>query len=122
MLVLIDLKLYGDNIFKKTGIDREGTGRHKKTRYFSGKQGISAGTGPRAGLGLLDKLRRERRRGRCSFFAPRTPQERRQRGRAYHSPGAGKALYIKAYKAGGPLHPPRKSQQQTKEGGLYGPW
>lgn len=42
---------------------------------------------------------------------------------AQGGPGAGKALYIKAYKAGGPLHPPRKSQQQqTKEGGLCGPW
>ena len=61
------------------------------------------------------------------FFAPRTAQEGPRNGGSgaghIRGPGAGKALYIKAYKAGGPLHPPRKSQQQqTKEGGLCGPW
>lgn len=32
--------LYGDRIFKKTGINRDSTGRHEKTRYFSGKRHI----------------------------------------------------------------------------------
>lgn len=47
------------------------------------------------------------------FFAPRTAQEGPRNGGSgaghIQGPGAGKALYIKAYKAGGPLHPPRKS-------------
>ena len=32
--------MYGDKIFKKTGINRDSTGRHEKTRYFSGKRHI----------------------------------------------------------------------------------
>ena len=32
--------VYGDNVFEKCGIWRDGTGRYEKTRYFSGKEGI----------------------------------------------------------------------------------
>lgn len=36
----VSFDLYGDNVFKKTGINREGAGKHKKTRHFGGKQSI----------------------------------------------------------------------------------
>ena len=32
--------MYGDRIFKKNGINRDSVGKHKKTRYFSGKRHI----------------------------------------------------------------------------------
>ena len=30
--------VYGDNVFKKNGINRDGTGKHKKTRLSAGKR------------------------------------------------------------------------------------
>ena len=48
--------MYGDNVFKKTGINREGAGRHKKTRYFSGKQSIFSREGPASGARIIGQV------------------------------------------------------------------
>ena len=32
--------MYGDNVFEKCGIERDGAGKYEKTRYFSGKGSI----------------------------------------------------------------------------------
>ena len=53
--------LYGDNVFKKNGINRDGAGKHKKTRHFGGKQGAFSRDRPQTSPALSNKLRWERR-------------------------------------------------------------
>ena len=82
--------VYGDNVFKKTGINREGAGRHKKTRYFSGKQGIFSRDGPASGARIIGQVETGASAWSALFFCaqdgPGRAQERRQRGRAYPGP------------------------------------
>ena len=37
---IFELRVYGDNVFEKHGINRDRTGDREKTRYLCGKQGI----------------------------------------------------------------------------------
>lgn len=94
---------------------------YEKTRLLDGKQGIFNRDGPRSGTRLSENLRRERR----SFFMPWGAPERAQDAGALLDVSepieAEKREQRPFLDTRGPLHPPRKSQQQTQEDGLRGP-
>ncbi len=97
----------------------------RKPAISAGNGTFSTGTGPRSGTGLSENLRRGRRRERRSFFMPWGASERAQDAGALlnvsEAQEAEKREQRPFLDKGGPLHPPRKSQQQTQEDGLRGP-
>ena len=98
---------------------------YKKTRHFGGKRGIFNRDGHRSGTGLSENLRQGRRRERRSFFMSWRAPERAQDAGALLDVSepieAEKREQRPFLDKGGPLHPSRKSQQQTQEDGLRGP-
>ena len=106
-------KLYGDRIFKKTGINRDSTGKHRKTRYFSGKRYIfnrdrlASGafflgqleTGTSAEVGVLFSCPGRPRKG---------PGRRRVAGRT-RGPRSPKTRLFQAIQGRRAAHPSRKS-------------
>lgn len=60
--------VYGDNVFEKHGINRDGTGDREKTRYLRGKQGIF--TRDRASIrpGFIRQLETRTSMRSASFF------------------------------------------------------
>ena len=99
---------------------------YEKTRLLDGKRGIFNRDGPRSGTGLSENLRRGRRRERRSFFMPwGAPERARDAGALLDvsEPREAEKREQRPFSdTRGPLHPPRKSQQQTQEDGLRGPW
>ena len=93
--------LYGDRIFKKNGINRDSVGKHKKTRYFSGKRHIfnrdrlASGafflgqleTGTSAAVGVLFSCPGRPRKG---------PGRRRAAGHTRGGPGSPKSRSYQA--------------------------
>ena len=91
----------------------------RKPAISAGNGTFSTGTGPRSGTGLSENLRQGRRRERRSFFMPWGAPERAQDAGALlnvsEAQEAEKREQRPFLDKGGPLHPPRKSQQQTKK-------
>ncbi len=92
--------LYGDRINEKPGINRDSTGRHEKTRYFSGKRHIFNRDRPASGAFFLGQLETGASTRSASFFhalegpgraqdgggaAGRTRGPRRPKSRSYQA-------------------------------------
>ena len=83
-----------DRIFEKCGITWDRVGKHKKTRFFSGKRGIFNRDGPASGGSILGQLETRASRRSALFFHALDDPGRAQDGggavgRMRGGPGAG---------------------------------
>ena len=115
--------LYGDNVFKKRGINRDRTGDREKTRCLCGKQGIFTRDRALIRPGFIGQLETRASTRSASFFralgSPGRPHNGGGAAGAYRTHNGAKPLkqgHLRAKR--GPLGPSRKSQQQTKRTGF----
>lgn len=119
----IAVKLYGDNVIEKHGINRDRTGDREKTRYLCGKQGIFTRDRALIRPGSIRQLETRASTRSASFFhalgGPGRPYNGGGAAGAYRTHNVAKPLkqgHLRAKR--GPLGPSRKSQQQTKRTGF----
>lgn len=117
------LRMYGDNVIEKHGINRDRTGDREKTRYLCGKQGIFTRDRALIRPGFIRQLETRASTRSASFFhalgSPGRPHNGGGAAGAYRTRNGAKPLkqgHLRAKR--GPLGPSRKSQQQTKRTGF----
>lgn len=118
-----NVRLYGDNVIEKHGINRDSTGDREKTRYLCGKQGIFTRDRALIRPGFIRQLETRASTRSASFFhalgSPGRPHNGGGEAGAYRTRNGAKPLkqgHLRAKR--GPLGPSRKSQQQTKRTGF----
>ena len=123
LTALLEVKMYGDNVIEKHGINRDSTGDREKTRYLCGKQGIFTRDRALIRPGFIRQLETRASTRSASFFhalgSPGRPYNGGGEAGAYRTRNGAKPLkqgHLRAKR--GPLGPSRKSQQQTKRTGF----